>query len=191
MRIGKRWKQASAVILLLVAEWDVTILTTTLRMASAFAPQLVPPLRCHPACTTRTALRLHRIDFQNSAEFARGEQHLSAVLEEGNVVVYQTGSWFVDGVPVGNESPSWEWCQVDTVQVVWTHNCEHGVIRGIRLQTTKTKKDIIIRPVEPLDFVEFGPEQLVARVPVEWKNNDEGKLLVHVDESMWKESGMM
>jgi hypothetical protein len=58
------------------------------------------------------------------------------MIQEGDVVVYQTGTWRVDGVVVGDDTqpPSFQYCQIETIQVVWTHNCEHGVLRGIALQ---------------------------------------------------------
>jgi hypothetical protein len=134
-----------------------------------------------------------QIDYQS--DYGRGQDHLSAFLEEGDVVVYQTGIWYVDGVQVGNddendgeEQPSFKWAKIDTMQVVWTHNCEHGVLRGIALYEAKDNEDDddnvgkvddttgrILRLAEsdPLEFVEFGPEQLVARIPVEWDDKDQ------------------
>jgi hypothetical protein len=100
--------------------------------------------------------------------------HLSAILEEGDVVVFQTGSWFVDGVAIGDVSPSFEYCCIETIQLVWTHNCEHGVLRGCRLLSEITDDGSLISlSVDPdYDQVEFGPEQLIARIPVEWKNGE-------------------
>jgi hypothetical protein len=46
------------------------------------------------------------------------------------LVVYQTGTWTVDGVQVGDGTPpKWQYARVENVQIVSTHNCEHGVIR--------------------------------------------------------------
>jgi hypothetical protein len=118
------------------------------------------------------------IDFQSdSSQFGRGEMHLSAILNEGDVVVYQKGTWMVDGVVVGDDTqpPSFQYCQIETIQLVWTHNCEHGVLRGLALETEVVEgsnKEEVLAIVEPLESVEFGPEQLVARLPVEW--NAEG-----------------
>ena len=108
------------------------------------------------------------------------------MVNEGDVVVYQTGSWMVDGVVVGDSiEPSFEYCQVETIQVVWTHNCEHGVLRGIALELLQ---DQCFVPVEPLQPVEFGPEQLVARIPVQWMDDSsQAKSLVDLKGgTLWK-----
>ena len=47
----------------------------------------------------------NEVDYQNSEEFGRGEMHLSAMISEGDFIVYQAGSWSVDGVEVGDGSP--------------------------------------------------------------------------------------
>lgn len=119
--------------------------------------------------STRVVLQAFKIDFQSdTTQFGRGEMHLSAMVNEGDVVVYQKGSWMVDGVVVGDgTTPTFEYCQVETIQLVWTHNCEHGVIRGITMKL----EDQIFLPMEPLEAVEFGPEQLLARIPVQWNDN--------------------
>ena len=39
---------------------------------------------------------------RRAAEGGRGLDHLSAALEEGDLVLYQVGSWTVDGVTVGD-----------------------------------------------------------------------------------------
>lgn len=148
-----------------------------------------------PSCTTTTPIRRilqgqsssSTIDFQSdTSQFGRGERHLSAMVNEGDVVVYQTGSWMVDGVVVGDSiEPSFEYCQVETIQVVWTHNCEHGVLRGIALELLQ---DQCFVPVEPLQPVEFGPEQLVARIPVQWMDDSsQAKSLVDLKGgTLWK-----
>ena len=108
------------------------------------------------------------IEFQ--AQCGRGEDHLSAFLEEGDVVVYQTGTWFVDGVEVGDGSePKFHYCQMETLQLVWTHNCEHGVIRGYQLDCLDSETLELSDEV-----VEFGPEQLIARIPVSWVQQGDG-----------------
>lgn len=123
-------------------------------------------------------------DFQSDAtRYGRGDHHLSAALSLGDVVVYQTGSWFVDGVLVGDDAVNdsalakCRYCCMETIQVVWTHNCEHGVLRGMELiptESTTTTPSAINGPVQQLVLqstgvmVEFGPEQLLARIPVEW-----------------------
>lgn len=118
------------------------------------------------------------IDFQsNSLAFGRGEMHLSAILSEGDTVAYQTGTWEVDGVEVGNgDPPDICYCKVDTIQVVWTHNCEHGFIRGFDLILGDDEKTFSLSS----EFIEFGPEQLLARLPVEWETSERGHLLVPI-----------
>ena len=116
------------------------------------------------------------IDFQR--DHGRGDEHLSAFLEEGDVVVYQTGTWLVDGVEVGDgRPPTYEWAKIDSLQVVWTHNCEHGVLRGIAVkeeEAVDSKGDFVrLCEMDPMEFIEFGPEQLVARVGVEWDDEEE------------------
>jgi hypothetical protein len=142
------------------------------------------------------------IDFQADSDlYGRGERHLSAVLREGDVVAYQTGTWHVDGVAVGDGAspPTYEYAVVETLQVVWTHNCEHGVIRGLKLTPEQQKGgssssggDKIVRlattPEEHV--VEFGPEQLIARIPVQWSDElsmrKECIPLVDLHENLWK-----
>lgn len=110
-------------------------------------------------------------DYQSDkTRFGRGEMHLSALIEEGDVVLYQTGSWLVDGVRVGDDSPpTIRYAQVETIQIVWTHNCEHGVIRGADMFQQKNGQGLVLGN----DSVQFGPEQLLARLTVEW--DPEGK----------------
>eukprot|EP00980_Cylindrotheca_fusiformis_P001218 scaffold328_cov130-Cylindrotheca_fusiformis.AAC.32 len=141
----------------------------------------------HPSSDTPNHNRLHKlassvkdVEFQSSSQFGRGNDHLSAFLEPDDVVVYQTGSWLVDGVPVvgheekddDNSLPKVAFAKIDTLQVVWTHNCEHGVVRGLQVELVNNKQQIrVVRPLEP---VEFGPEQLIARIPIEsWNENEE------------------
>eukprot|EP00553_Chaetoceros_curvisetus_P006094 CAMPEP_0204623800 /NCGR_PEP_ID=MMETSP0717-20131115/9559_1 /ASSEMBLY_ACC=CAM_ASM_000666 /TAXON_ID=230516 /ORGANISM="Chaetoceros curvisetus" /LENGTH=103 /DNA_ID=CAMNT_0051638997 /DNA_START=366 /DNA_END=674 /DNA_ORIENTATION=- len=102
--------------------------------------------------------------------YGRGEMHLSAMLEEKDIVVYQTGTWEVDGAEVGDGTPSkFEYCAVETMQIVWTHNCEHGFVSGlaVTINIDEMRGDVSVKN-DPLEFVAFGPEQLVARLPVEW-----------------------
>lgn len=84
---------------------------------------------------SRAAQKKATVDLQtDDTLYGRGEMHLSAALEDYDVVVYQTGSWTVDGVEVGDGSPAtWRYARVENIQIVWTHNCEHGVIRGVAL----------------------------------------------------------
>ena len=106
----------------------------------------------------RRALSLTR----RAAEGGRGLDHLSAALEEGDLVLYQVGSWTVDGVVVGDgDEPALAYAVVDTLQLVFTHNCEHGWIYGSALECDA---DGSLRPPDGDAFVQFGPEQLLARL---------------------------
>ncbi len=120
-----------------------------------------------------------KIDYQSDESmYGRGEMHLSAMLEEKDIVVYQTGTWEVDGAEVGDGTPSkFEYCAVETMQIVWTHNCEHGFVSGLAVTIDEMTGDVSVKN-DPLEFVDFGPEQLVARLPVEWMNDEDAKLLV-------------
>ena len=99
---------------------------------------------------------------RRGAEGGRGLDHLSAALEEGDLVLYQTGQWRVDGVTVGDgDEPALAYAVVDTLQLVFTHNCEHGWIYGSALECDA---DGSLRPPDGDAFVQFGPEQLLARL---------------------------
>ena len=126
-----------------------------------------------PSVSAVCAAASTTIDFQ--ADYGRGIDHLTADLEPGNVVVYQTGTWWVDGVAVGDGStpPAWEYCLVDTIQIVWSHNCEHGVVRGFGMTIVNNEKGGSLLKVDDFDdMIDFGPEQLVARIPVEPVDDD-------------------
>ena len=146
------------------------------------------------------------VDLQSdSSQYGRGERHLSAVVNEGDVVAYQTGRWLVDGVTVGVDDapPAVAFCRLETMQIVWTHNCEHGVLRGMELiqqqqyvprtsldentgvpadspyNCSRTKDSTSLLVTDRV--VEFGPEQLLARFPVEWSDEDETSCTPLVD----------
>jgi hypothetical protein len=150
------------------------------------------------------ALSSSAIDYQSDAiNYGRGDMHLSAALEEGDVVVYQTGTWYVDGVPVGDGSPpAYRYALVDNVQIVWTHNCEHGVIRGVSLKLVDNYTDgynggdigrkEFQRLTQMQGFardIEFGPEQLVARIPVEQAGDSTEDFIPHLrlTDQLWKQ----
>ena len=77
-------------------------------------------------------------------------------------MLYQVGSWTVDGVTVGDgDEPALAYAVVDTLQLVFTHNCEHGWIYGSALECDA---DGSLRPPDGDAFVQFGPEQLLARL---------------------------
>jgi hypothetical protein len=147
------------------------------------------------------------IDFQSDESmYGRGEYHLSAAVEEGDVVVYQTGTWLVDGVPVGDGSPAdWKLARLETIQIIWTHNCEHGVLRGIAVKvlddddgsgrcrnTVGYDYDGDDGGEQIMTMVEFGPEQLVARLPIIWDDSvDQGVVVSEekmvLDPSLWRQ----
>jgi hypothetical protein len=128
-------------------------------------------------------MRTNKIEYQSDC--GRGEQHLSASLVEGNMVVFQEGTWLVDGVEVGDGTePSFRYALIETMQLVWTHNCEHGVLRGLEVDIVSD--DSRAKLVEPMAELEFGPEQLVAHIPVDWdENSSSGRLLIPVQDDMW------
>ena len=124
------------------------------------------------------------IDYQGSEEYGRGESHLSADLYENDLVVFQSGTWLVDGVEVGDGSPPlFNYAKIDSLQVVWTHNCEHGVIRGFKAHIDHDSLKIMVND----DMIEFGPEQLVARIPVEWEDEFTGMIEYFPSEMINKE----
>jgi hypothetical protein len=43
----------------------------------------------------------HRIDRQSDEKYGRGTAHISADINEGEVIAYQDGTWYVDGNAVG------------------------------------------------------------------------------------------
>ena len=101
----------------------------------------------------------------------------------------------VDGVTVGNgdedTQPTMKYCKVDTLQIIWTHKYEHGFIRGISVDIVSGSDDnseeveqsnnschIVscwTTPDDDLEFVDFGPEQLLARLPVQWLDDNRGR----------------
>ena len=107
----------------------------------------------------------------------RGQEHLSARLQEGDACVYQIGSWMVDWVMVGpGDTPRLLLARVDCLQINWTTDCEHGRILATPVSALDGN---VLRIDEDVEYagIEFGPEQLVARVPVEWASEYEGTLL--------------
>ena len=182
-------------------------------------PQMHLPTTATTATATATGNRVQRlfatefaahlpetiIDYQSDDYYGRGDMHLSAAVSEGDTIVYRTGSWYVDGVLVGEEDavPAYEICRIETIQIVWTHNCEHGVLRGLVVDLLRGEtndgndgepgqhQNMSLRT--PLEDVEFGPEQIIARIcNVMWEPNghdDEeiGTCSISLHPSMWKE----
>lgn len=121
-----------------------------------------------------------QIDYQSdTSKFGRGDQHLSAILDEKDVVVIQIGTWELDGVQLGDGNPAaFEYCVVETMQVIWTHNCEHGFIQGLAVSIDSENHTLKVE--SPIQVVDFGPEQLVARLPVQWVNDEHALVLVDI-----------
>ena len=104
-----------------------------------------------------------RLEVEWSKEGDRGHAHLSAYLAEGELVIYQTGTWLVDNVEVGDGTPAvWRLAQVDVVQINWTCTGEHGVIRGFAARWDPATGEVVCDE-EDDEQVDVGPEQLVAR----------------------------
>ncbi|CAJ1965911.1 unnamed protein product [Cylindrotheca closterium] len=164
--------------------------------SSSLLPSSVSSLRVSKFSQRQSKQKLYsspddssKIELQSDdTKFGRGDFHLSALIEEGDVVVYQTGSWLVDGVVVGEDDavPSFALAKIDNVQVVWTHNCEHGVLRGIEVVIDQ-KDNTRVLLKEPLEDVEFGPEQLLARLPVTWDKEESsiGIANVPLEAELW------
>jgi hypothetical protein len=131
------------------------------------------------------------IELQHDS-YGRGNQHLSYDLEEGDVVAYQTGTWLVDSVEVGDGSPAkLNFARVDVVQINWTHNCEHGMVHGTALHLAEGRNCLELDESNDEDGqIQFGPEQLIGRFPCTWTGSSalmdlplppEDSLLVGVD----------
>jgi len=78
--------------------------------------------------------------------------------------------------------------QVDAIQLVWTHNCEHGVINGFDLRIVNN--NAISESAEGAtatveqgsffivsdEYAQIGPEQVLAKIPSS-KNSKRGVLV--------------
>ena len=163
------------------------------------------PRRKRPAFTKAHDAR--DIDLQSDAsKYGRGEEHITFDLRPGDVVVYQQGTWYVDGVAVGpGDDPSWSYAMVDGLQVVWTHNCEHGVVRGWHLNllvhddndnsedgTSCNSGDssggTILRRNGAEEEVEFGPEQVIGRINnISWDDDMLiGTTPIPLNDAIWR-----
>ena len=151
-----------------------------------FAPPNRPTRNSQASNTWRlpASSALEGIEYQSDeSKYGRGEMHLSAVLDIGDIVVYQTGTWTVDGVEVGDGEPI-QFCfgLIETIQLVWTHNCEHGVIRALPL----TLEDGKVLKLEEEECIEFGPEQLIAKLPLEWDEDlQKAESSIALSEELW------
>ena len=106
----------------------------------------------------------------------RGQEHLSARLDEGDVCVYQVGTWMVDAVTVGSGKPPRLLCvRCDVIQINWTTDMEHGRIIATPISRIEGSS-VHVDEDEEFAGVEFGPEQLVARVPADWADDYLGTL---------------
>jgi len=112
-------------------------------------------------------------------------------------VVYQRGTWYVDGVAVGpGDDPYWSYALVDGLQVVWTHNCEHGVVQGWHLDLVRDDGDedsdnsggMVLRRSEAEEEVEFGPEQIIGRIKgIQWdESNMVATTPVPLGDDIWR-----
>ena len=74
----------------------------------------------------------------------------------------------VDWVVVGpGTPPRLLVARVDCLQINWTNDCEHG--RVIATAINSLDGDAVgIDENEVFSGIEFGPEQLVARIPAQW-----------------------
>jgi len=107
----------------------------------------------------------------------RGLAHLSARLKEGDLCVYQVGTWHVDYTPVGSGNPPrLLLARVDVLQLNFAGDHEHGRIIGTAISSIEGSA-LHVREDEPFGAVEFGPEQLIARLPARWASDFEGSLL--------------
>jgi len=73
--------------------------------------------------------------------------------------------------------------QVDTIQLVWTHDCEHGVINGFDLSPDCSDGVVRLgsRFAITSDYLQIGPEQILARIPCSRDAGAEEVLLAQVD----------
>ena len=142
---------------------------TTCFVGSIGAPPFSVCRAGRRALMSTSALELQR-------DCGRGLQHLSARLLEGDIVVYQVGTWHVDYTPVGSGAPPrLLLARVDVLQLNWAGSHEHGRIIGTALSSVDGDR-VHVNEDEPYGAVEFGPEQLVARMPASWTSDLDGAL---------------
>ena len=124
--------------------------------------------------SARAAVSMNDIEFQRDC--GRGPEHLSARLVEGDVCVYQVGTWMVDWSPVGSGNPPrLLLVRCDCLQLNWTMTHEHGRILATAINRWQGE-EVRIDEDEEYAGVEFGPEQLVARVGADWEDDFVGRL---------------
>ena len=83
---------------------------------------------------------------------------------------------------------------VDTIQLVWTHDCEHGVINGFDIMIAEDDdapvpvgdSGVVVKEgsyfVIQDEYIQSGPEQILARLPartsgLNWKDTESEMLL--------------
>ena len=83
-----------------------------------------------------------------------------------------------------------KYMKVDTIQLVWTHDCEHGVINGFDLsignenEGTESSSGAVQMGsyfIAIDDYLQVGPEQILARIPAKSMN----KNWKDTESSMW------
>jgi hypothetical protein len=84
------------------------------------------------------------------------EGDINCGLSNGNFLVGRLGrggGWDATYVTI-------RYAKIETIQSVWTHNCEHGVLRGtIEVDIIDIVDPLQIVPTSmPLAEVEFGPQ---------------------------------
>ena len=148
------------------------------RLALQHAP---PPRRgpavcaCAEECVVKFGECATAVELQSDC--GRGVAHLSFRLEEGDVCVYQVGTWHVDWSEVGSGAPPrLLLVRVDCLQLNWTHDHEHGLITATAINEVDGSV-VRVDEDEPYGAVTFAPEQLVARVPATWADDFVGTLL--------------
>lgn len=142
-----------------------------LMLLSGIAPALSFVVAPRRAASTRQ--HVQKIDRQSDNKYGRGIEHISADLNEGDVIAYQDGTWYVDGTEVGTGSAAIvRYMKVDTVQIVWTHDCEHGLVYGfdVKCDSVIKKGDEFI--IQEDNYVQCGPEQILCRIPVSSESNE-------------------
>ena len=143
------------------------------------------------------------IDRQSdNTKYGRGIDHISADINPGDIIAYQAGTWYVDGLSeVGDGSPPIvKYLLVDTIQLVWSHDCEHGVINGFDLTIVNNNESddgsdihaeesngVVIEKdrshfvANQDEYVQIGPEQILARIPAKAYNSEDEKWIATVD----------
>lgn len=159
-----------------------TLMLLFLRTVECLIPTVIRRPEPLHSCR-RTAVIHANAAVELQQDCGRGLEHLSARIEEGDVCVYQVGTWHVDWSEVGSgDPPRLLLVRADVLQLNWAGDHEHG--RIIATAITDTDSDdaesisaVSIAENEPFAGVEFGPEQLIARVPAEWVDEFTGRLL--------------